>query len=396
MSRVKKFDPIKNASLRRQEYGVFLGYLNEMSAKGLHITTLGNLVNTFEKDKSKRYIYSVCGEDREYFLNSDVWELAAEKGKAFFYRKKIPTDAVSIKAEFIDAFEENEWLEDHFERGYLLFGTSCGEYFFVESDKLAFGEYVLERIGHRADIGSFLKKICTNGRKFICCRPDGGYYFFIPDVNRASRKKHLRKSIKKASAASILSAIFMAVSVIFGGILVAFGLVSESMTPVILGVCSGIIVLGGLFIAVMRLRSKVFAEKYRRLVEAEQNGAFSADIDTAQGGNAFSGESELTDVPKQGEMNFECDEEMAKEPDTNLKAEDQKREPMIKKMPLLKKLGMGSWITVFVLASIYCILWFNRLLPGIFASAPVGLVGFIAAIVLIVVFPFKFYSILGK
>ncbi len=422
MNKVKKFSPRKNSLIGIHDYGAFIEYLNEMSANGFHITDIGRFTNTFDKDTSERYIYSVCRDDaRGFYADSEVWEYTAYKGSICFYRKKIPCDAISVRASFVDIYEEEEWLEDLSEDGCLLCGISLGEYFFTKSSVLPDGEYVIERIGHRGDIGLLLSQICVNGTRFLCASPSGLYYFFTPDEQRVSRKKNLRQSIKHSSAATLLALTFIALSVIVGAVLILPDLVSGHFRTVVFRSCATAVGLGALTVLALFIRSKHLKRKYRRVLEAQNeqfselygishkseepsdspNSGIQNNGKAAEPSDAFivddfviSEDSAMSEQPE-SETNIEEIHREEAENDGNTgnngaEDSDTHRPRFASKFKVIFSLG------VLLTALIYCVLWFNRLLPGIFASVPVGIIGFIVSICIILAFPFSFYSHLGK
>ncbi len=387
MKKIKKFSPRKNSLLGSRNYGEFIEYLNLMSAEGLHLTELGRLKNTFVKDKTERYIYAVCRDsDGGYYASSEVWEYTASRGHISFYRKKIPPDAISVRASFVDVYEEEEWLEDLSEDGYLLYGISLGEYFFTKSSVQPDGEYVIERIRYRDDIGELLEKICVDGTRYLCSGSSELYYFFTPDEQRVSRKIHLRQAIRHSSSAILMTMTFMAVSLIAAAVLLLLELVSEPMRIVVFKVCGVLLGMGALIIVVLIVRSRLLKRKYRRVLETQSEQFISMHCMTIE---PYDSEPEKESVENEASAELEQAEQGQIFP-FDMETEEKAPEPKI------SRLRIGFSILVLLAAITYCILWFNRLLPWIFASVPVGLVGFIMAIAMILAFPFRFYSHLGK
>ncbi len=395
MNIVKKIAVIRNSQLDRLEYGSYLKYLSSMSAKGFHILEIGRLQNTFEKDDTKRYMYSVCEEGRDGFFSlSDDWEKASVYGGAVIYRRLIPRDTVSVKTQFVDILEEEEWLHDRAEEGYVLCAKSGDEYFFEERAEVPEGEFVIEKVGHRDDIGEILEAVCVNGTEYICCSSDGTYYFLTPDVQGESRKQHLRQAIKKTSAISLMTMTCVIIAAIVSAALIALEVTSPPTRPIIFWVFAAELSISALILTVMHIRSGVLKSKYDRVMKIQFVGGEQLFVTVHDDGYD---EEALVDRAELAKAEL-AEEKAISEPSgvvTDVEAYDgDSPEPAEKtlKRSLSKKLRIGGAIAALVLGILYCYLWMSRIIPG----TALGSAGFIIAILGIVLLPFWIYSIIGR
>lgn len=281
LTTVNKIALLNNIGFSNGEKNSVLYYMNTMSSKGLHIKGFGVVRNGFVMDRDVRYIYAGCRRKNSAFFddNSD-WEHVLDRFGTAYYRKKLPQGYCTFDESFLNDREEEEWLYDRMDDGYLLCGVNSGEYIFEKIEASEVGaEYSVDICPDGESISDFLLSRQDEGWNFIAVSTDGKRCYFCRDKNYETLKRaeRIKKSLKRAtvSVAVCMASMAATLALTFWGIYTRIVSGDSAAGVFLIGGCAAT-VLGVLLLAEMS-RRYMLSERYRRLMEkVSETGEFTA------------------------------------------------------------------------------------------------------------------------
>ncbi len=162
-----------------------------MSANGLHINKIGKSKCFFDEDATVRYLYSVCGDDEDFFYTEKSgWTHFCNYKGVPIYRREVPPDAVKLVRNYGKKHlkQEKSWLNARLAEGLLLIGRIENEYIFMRTGEYVDYEYVTLPISkpkkRKNDKDDTKMRSLAEAKKmtFITTDSGGSVYYFIKDA----------------------------------------------------------------------------------------------------------------------------------------------------------------------------------------------------------------------